>query len=87
MDRLPGACCHLLSQFDVPVGEIDEVAPTVVGAPGKGDVDERAPLWTFRFLQERHPGLVGKPVSLARIARDAGTDDVFPCGQTSPVPR
>ena len=79
------AASPLLSQLNIPVSEVDEVAPTVVNTSREGDVDEWAPLRPLWFSEELHPCLVGKPVSLARVARDAGADDILPGGLATAV--
>jgi hypothetical protein len=79
--REPGEeSVHLLiTQLDIPIGDIEEMLPTIMRIGGDGNVDEWTPLGALRFSDERHASLVRKAVSLARVARDAGTDDVLPC--------
>lgn len=69
----------LIPQLDVPVGEIDEVAPAVVGLGVAGQMDKGSPLRFHRLADEFHAGFVRQAVALARVARDARTNDVFPC--------
>jgi len=88
MGAFPGVVQNsflLLPKFDVPIGEVDEVTPTIVDSPGKSYVHERPPLRPLRLFQKRHSGLMRKPVPLARVARDAGADDVFPCCLTATI--
>ena len=62
---------QLLAQFDVPVGEIEEMLPAIVVLAGETDVDERSPFrapWLADKLKAR---FVGKPVALPRVAGDA----------------
>jgi hypothetical protein len=49
----------------------------------ESDVDKRPPLRTLRFANKRHLRLVREPVTLAGIARDAGTNNVFPSCQAT----
>ena len=76
-----------LAQLHIPVGQIDEVTPAVIDSAGEGDVDERAPLGPLRLPEQLHPCLVGKAVSLARVAGNAGTDNIFPSGLSTAVAR
>lgn len=70
----------LLSEFDVPVGEIDEVSPTVVAGAGVVDIDKGAPAGFAGWPDEVHAGLVGEFVGFAGVAGDAGANDIFPSG-------
>ena len=79
------AASTLLTQLDIPVSEVDEVAPTVVNTSREGDVDEWAPLRPLWFSEELHPRLVGKPVSLSRVPRDAGADDILSRGTATAI--
>ena len=47
------------------------------------NVDKRSPFWTLRFANERHVRLVREPITFARIARDARTNDVLPRRQAA----
>jgi hypothetical protein len=67
-----------VTQLHVPVSEVNEVTPAVIDTTAERDVHEGAPLRSLRFAEELHPGLVGKFVTLARVAGDAGADDIFP---------
>lgn len=73
------------SEFDVPVGGVDEVFPAFVQGGAEGEVDERTPLWAFGFFDEAHPGLGGCAVRFAGVAGDTGADDVFPVGAATVV--
>lgn len=50
----------------------------MIRSPREGDVHEGPPFGSLRFLEQIHSGLVGEFVSLARVAGDAGADDIFP---------
>ncbi len=76
---------RVASEFDVPVGGVDEVFPAFVQGGAEGEVDEGAPLWAFGFFDEAHPGLGGCTVRFAGVAGDAGADDVFPVGAAAVV--
>jgi hypothetical protein len=78
---------RLVAQFDVPVREINEVFPEIVLGRSKGDLDKRPPLWSLRFADQAHVCLTREPVALARIARDAGANHVFPSRRPAPVAR
>lgn len=76
-----------VAQLDVPVSEIDEVSPAFVLRRGERDVHERTPLGPFRPADQRHLRFLRKPVPLARVTRDTGTDHVFPRGRPSAIAR
>jgi len=48
---------------------------------------ERTPAGALRFADQAHPGFMRQAVRLAGVARDAGTDDVFPLHRAAPVAR
>lgn len=73
-------------QLDIPVREVEEVFPTVVVVGGDGDVDEGSPFRAFGLANELHADLMWEAVALFRVAGDAGTHNVFPCGQTAFFP-
>src|ERR1043166_9534615 len=75
------------AEFDVPVGEVEEMLPAFVVLEAKIDLHELTPLGPLGFADQMHASLGGRAVGLARIAPDAGTDNVFPRGRTSPVSR
>lgn len=75
-----------LTEFDVPVGEVDEMAPAIVWFVVKRDVKERLPAWPFGFAFEFHADLMREAVGFFRITTDAGADDVFPGGLAALVP-
>ncbi len=78
---------HVLTQFDVPVGEVNEMLPTVMMVHGKVDLYERTPFGPFGLSDEVQGGLLGGAVCLLRIAFDAGADNVFPRGRAAAVAR
>ena len=61
--------------------------PEIVLGRSKGDLDKRPPLRSLRFANQAHVRFTRKPVALARIARDAGANHVFPCRGTAAVAR
>jgi hypothetical protein len=63
------------------------VTPALVLLRGKRHVNKRPPLRPFWFANERHMRFVRQPISLARITRDAGADDVFPNGRSAAIAR
>ena len=48
---------------------------------------ERPPLRSLRFANQAHVRFAWKPVALARIARDAGANHIFPGRRPAPVAR
>src|SRR4051794_15523166 len=76
-----------VAELDVPVGEVDEVPPAFMELAVEGDVDEGAPLRPLGLADEAHAGFVRQAVAFARIARDAGADDIFPAGEAALIPR
>src|SRR5207245_1105812 len=73
-ERLP----DVLAEFDVPIGEVEEMFPTIVRHATDRDVDERTPLRALRLLDEMHAGFGRRAVGFACVAQDASADDVFP---------
>jgi hypothetical protein len=63
------------------------VFPEIVLGRSKGDLDKRPPLRPFRFADQAHVCFAREPVPLARIARDAGANHVFPSRRPAPVAR
>ena len=63
------------------------MTPTMIRSPREGDVHEGPPFGSHRLLEQIHSGLVGEFVSLARVAGDAGADDIFPSGLPPSVAR
>ena len=63
------------------------MAPTVINAARKGYVDERSPFWALRFSKQLHSGFVRKFVPFARVAGDAGADNILPSGLAPAVAR
>ena len=61
------------------------MAPAVIDTTGEGDVYKRAPLRSFRLLEQIHSCLVREFVSLAGVAGNTGTDDIFPSSLTSTI--
>ena len=61
--------------------------PALVRLTAEGDVHEWPPFRPARLANEVHARLVGKAVALARIARDAGADHVFPGRQAALIAR
>ena len=78
---------NILAQLDVPVGEVNEMLPTIVLVEAEVDLHERPPFRPLRFADEVQPGLLRRAVGLLRVALDAGADDVFPRRRTAAVAR
>src|SRR5262245_20315351 len=77
----------LIAQFDVPVGEIDEMPPALMLLATERNVDKRSPFRTLRFANERHMRLGREPITFPRIARNARTNDVLPRGEAAFIAR
>jgi len=75
----------LLTQLDVPVGEIEEMLPAIVLMTREADVYERPPFGALRLADKLKTGLMRKSVALPCITGDARTDDVFPSRLTSAI--
>ena len=78
---------RIFAQLDVPVGEVNEVFPTVVLLQAEADLHERAPFRALGFAHEIHAGLVRRAVGLARVALDARAHDVFPSRRPAAIAR
>ena len=75
-----------LAQFDVPVGQVDEVPPAFLRLGVEGDMQEWLPAGALRFAAQAHACLLGQTVGLPRVALDAGADNVFPVGFPAAIP-
>ena len=62
------------------------MSPALVLLTVESNMQERPPLWTLRFPNERHVRLAREAVALPRVTRNAGADDVFPSRQAAFVP-
>lgn len=61
--------------------------PTVMLVQGEVDLHKRPPLGPLRFADEVHACLVRRAVGFARVAGDAGADNIFPRRRTASVAR
>jgi len=77
----------VLTQFHVPIGEVNEVFPTVVLVEAEIDLHEWTPLGSLRFLHQMQTCFLRSAVRLARVARDAGADNVFPRRRAAAISR
>lgn len=77
----------VFAEFDVPVGEIEEVLPGVVVAHAQIYLHEGAPLGTFRFADQMQTGFLRGAVGFPGITLDTGANNVFPCGGAAAVAR
>ena len=77
----------IFTQLDVPVGEVNEMFPTVMPRQAEVDLHEGTPLRPLGFADEVQSGLLRRAVGLARVALDAGADNVFPRGRPAAVAR
>ena len=67
-----------LTEFHVPVRQVDEVPPAFLWLGIEGDVQEGLPAGALRLAAQAHPRFVRQAVGFLRVAADAGADDVFP---------
>ena len=61
--------------------------PAIVLVQREVDLHEWPPLRSFRFANQMHPGFLRRAVRLARVARDAGANNVFPCRRSAAISR
>ena len=61
--------------------------PAIVLMQAEVDLHERSPFRPLGFADEMHSGLLRCAVRFARVALDAGANDVLPCGRTAAVTR
>src|ERR1051326_3835077 len=61
--------------------------PAFVLRRRKGHMQKRAPLRSLRFADQRHLRFLRQTISLSGVTRNAGADDVFPCGHPAAVTR
>ena len=61
--------------------------PAFVMARAKIDLDKRPPLRTFRLPDQVQTGFLRRVICLARVAGNAGANDVLPRGGTAAIPR
>ena len=84
-EKPPFPC--LVTQFDVPVCQIDEVLPEIVLGRSKSDLNKWPPLRPLRSADQAHVGFAREPVAFARIARNTRANHVFPSRRPAPVTR
>jgi len=75
------------SQFHVPVSQVNEVLPAFVLVHAEVDLYERTPLGPLWFADQVHGSFLRRVIGFARIARNAGADNVFPSGRPAAVAR
>jgi hypothetical protein len=78
---------HVFAQFDVPVGEVDEMFPAIVFLEAEVDLHEWAPLRPLRLANQVDTGFLRCAIGFARIALDAGANNVLPGGRAAAVAR
>ena len=77
----------LIPQFDVPIGDIEKVLPTLMRLGGEGDIYKGSPFRAFRFSSQTHIRLMRETIPFPRIAGNAGTNNIFPGGLPSTIAR
>src|SRR5437016_9142277 len=78
---------NLFSNLDVPVGQVDEVLPTIVTVQPEIYLNEGTPFRTFRFADQMQASFLRSSVRFPCIAQNAGTDNIFPSGWTTAIAR
>ena len=74
----------LVTKLNVPIRQIDKMFPEIVLRRRKSNLNKGPPLWPFGFADQTHVRLAGKPIALARIARNARANHVLPsCGPSA----
>ena len=75
-----------VAQFNIPVGQVEEVAPGFRAVAGDLHVEKGPQFGTLWLFHQLHAGLMRTTVALAGVAGDAGADHVFPRGRAALVP-
>ena len=78
---------HVLAQFDVPIGQVNEMLPTVMPVQAEIDLHKRTPFRALGLADEVHAGFLRLAVGFLRVAFDAGTNNVLPGRRPAAVPR
>ena len=63
------------------------MSPAIVFVQREVDLHERTPFRALRFADKIQSGLERRAVGLARVARDARADNVFPCRRAAAIAR
>src|SRR5277367_4968022 len=86
-DALPQDTLNdVLSQFDVPIGHVQKMFPTVV-LDAQIDLHKRTPLGPLGLAYQVHGGFLGGAVGLLRVAAYARANDVLPSRRAAAVAR
>ncbi len=75
-----------IAQFHVPIGDIEEVFPTLMRLGGKRNIYKGSPFRALRLAGKLHSRLVRQTISLLRIAGDTGANDIFPSCLSPSIP-
>ena len=65
---------HLLpviSQFHVPIRQVQEMSPAIVVVKSQVDLDKRSPLRPFGFADQPHARFLRRAVGFLRVASNA----------------
>ncbi len=65
-------------QFDIPVGDVEEVPPAFVVLQSDTDLCNGAPFGSFGLSDQLHTGFAGRTIGFMGVAADTGAHDVFP---------
>ena len=83
----PGSLLGIFAQFDVPVGEVEEVFPAIVVLQADVQLNKRTPLRPLGLANKVHARFVRGAIGFEGVAVDARADNVFPIRWPAPVPR
>jgi hypothetical protein len=77
----------ILAELNIPVGQINEMLPTIVLIEREVNLHERPPLGPLGLTNQMHPGFLGRAIGLQRVALNARANNVLPGCGTTPIPR
>ena len=69
---------NVFAQLDVPIGQVNEMLPTVVLVHTEVNLHKRPPFRTFGLADEVQAGFLRSAVGFLRVAFHAGANNVFP---------
>ena len=75
----------IFAEFDVPIGEVEEVFPAFVMGETEVDLHKGAPLRAFRLTNQVHGRFDRRFIGLAGVTGNTGADDVLPVGGTTTI--
>ena len=75
----------IAAEFDVPIGEVEEMLPIVVNRASKGDLHKGSPFGALWFPNEPEPRLGGGAIGFTGITGNTRTNDIFPSGRAAAI--